>query len=77
MQNEIDTVEKYNIKALYYFCDETKKEKTALQQKLTGAHFSKSKTVHSFNELSQYGERAFIVDIIAVYHYYCTVSIVL
>ena len=77
VQNEIDTVEKYNIKALYYFCDETKKEKTALQQKLTGAHFSKSKTVHSFNELSQDGARALIDDIIAVYHYYCTGRIVL
>ncbi len=77
VQNEIDTVEKYNIKALYYFCDETKKEKTALQQKLTGAHFAKSKTVHSFNELSQDGARALLDDIIAVYHYYCTGRIVL
>lgn len=77
VQNEIDTVEKYNIKALYYFCDETKKEKTALQQKLTGARFAKSKTVHSFDELSQDGAQALIDDIIAVYHYYCIGRIVL
>ena len=30
VQAEIDTVKKHNIKALYYFCDETQKEKTAL-----------------------------------------------
>ena len=30
VQNEIDIVKKYNIKALYYFCDENQKEKTSL-----------------------------------------------
>lgn len=77
VQAEIDTVKKYNIKALYYFCDETQKEKTALEQSLMGAHFAKSKTVHSFSELSQDGARALIDDIIAVYHYYCTGRIIL
>lgn len=77
VQAEIDTVKKYNIKALYYFCDETKKEKTALEQSLMGAHYAKSKTVHSFNELSQNGAQALIDDIIAVYHYYCTGKIIL
>lgn len=42
-----------------------------------GAHFAKSKTVHSFNELSQDGAQALIDDIVAVYHYYCTGRIVL
>lgn len=77
VQAEIDTVKKYNIKALYYFCDETQKEKTTLEQSLMGAHFAKSKTVHSFDELSQSGSRALLDDIIAVYHYYCTGRIVL
>lgn len=77
VQAEIDTVKKYNIKALYYFCDETQKEKTALEQSLMGAHFAKSKTVHSFSELSQDGARALIDDIITVYHYYCTGRIAL
>lgn len=77
VQAEIDTVKKYNIKALYYFCDETQKEKTALEQSLMGAHFAKSKTVHSFSELSQDGARALIDDIIAVYHNYCTGRIIL
>lgn len=77
VQAEIDTVKKHNIKALYYFCDETKKEKTALEQSLRGAHFAKSKTVHSFNELSQDGAQSLIDDIIAVYHYYCSGRIVL
>ena len=62
VQAEIDTVKKYNIKALYYFCDEIQKEKTALEQSLMGAHFAKSKTVHSFSELSQDGARALIDD---------------
>lgn len=77
VQAEIDTVKKHNIKALYYFCDETQKEKTALEQSLMGAHFAKSKTVHSFSELSQDGAQALIDDIVAVYHYYCTGRIVL
>ena len=55
VQKEIDTVKKHNIKALYYFCDETQKEKTVLEQSLIGEQFAKSKTVHSFSELSQDG----------------------
>ena len=77
VQAEIDTVKKHNIKALYYFCDETQKEKTALEQSLMGARFAKSKTVHSFSELSREGVQALIDDIVAVYHYYCTGRIVL
>ena len=77
VQAEIDTVKKHNIKALYYFCDETQKEKTALEQSLMGAHFAKSKTVHSFCELSQDGAQALIDDIVAVYHYYCSGRVVL
>lgn len=72
VQAEIDTVKKYNIKALYYFCDENRKEKTALEQSLMGAHFAKSKTVHSFSELSKDGAQSIIDDIVTVYHYYCT-----
>jgi hypothetical protein len=71
VQAEIDTVKKYNIKALYYFCDEKKKDKTPLELSLMGASFSKCKTVHSFNELSQEGAHALINDIITVYHNYC------
>lgn len=71
VQAEVDTVKKRNIKALYYFCDETQKEKTALEQNLMGEHFAKSKTVHSFSELSQDGAHALIDEIIAIYHYYC------
>lgn len=77
VQAEIDTVKKHNIKALYYFCDETRKEKTTLEQSLMGAHFAKSKTVHNFSELSQDGAQALIDDIIAVYHYYCKGRIIL
>lgn len=45
VQAEIDTVKKNGIKALYYFCDETKKEKTTLEQSLQGAQFAKSRRV--------------------------------
>ena len=71
VQAEIDIVKKNNIKALYYFCDETKKEKTPLEQSLMGAQFAKSKTVHSFRELSQAGVQALIDDMIEIYHHYC------
>lgn len=76
VQAEVDTVKKFNIKALYYFCDENQKEKTALEQSLMGAHFAKSKTVHSFSELSKDGAQALIDDIVAVYHYYCIGKII-
>ena len=76
VQVEIDTVNKYKIKALYYFCDETQKEKTALEQSLMGANFAKSKTVHNFSDLSRNGARALIDDIITVYHHYCAGRIV-
>ena len=71
VQVEIDTVKKHNIKSFYYFCDETQKEKTALEQSMMGAHFAKSKTIHSFSELSQGGAQALIDEIVAIYHYYC------
>lgn len=72
VQAEIDTVKKYNIKALYYFCDEKQKEKTTIEQSLIGAQFTKSKTVHTFSELSKDGACAFINDLVTIYHYYCT-----
>lgn len=71
VQKEIDTVKRCNIKSLYYFCDETTKEKTAVEQGLMGATFAKSKTVHRFDELSQDGARALINDIVTIYLNYC------
>lgn len=68
---EIDVVQRNNIKALYYFCDENKKEKTSLEKSLMGANFAKSKTVHTFNELSKNGASALLNDIVLIYHYYC------
>ena len=77
VQAEIDIVQKQNIKALYYFCDENSSERTALELSLMGAHNAKSKTVHTFNELSKDSASALISDIIAIYHYYCKGKIVL
>lgn len=68
---EIDVVQRNNIKALYYFCDENQKEKTPLEKSLMGANFAKSKTVHTFNELSKNGATALLTDIVRIYHYYC------
>lgn len=68
---EIDVVQRNNIKALYYFCDENQKEKTPLEKSLMGANFAKSKTVHTFNELSKNGAAALLSDIVRIYHYYC------
>lgn len=71
VQAEIDTVRKREIKALYYFCAETSKEKTPLEQSLMGAKFSKSRTVQKFDELSSNSAQALINDIVDIYHYYC------
>lgn len=71
VQKEIDTVRKNNIKALYYFCDETSKEETAVQQGLKGAQYAKSATIHKFDDLIENGARDLINDIIATYHHYC------
>lgn len=68
---EIDVVQRNNIKALYYFCDENQKEKTPLEKSLMGANFAKSKTVHTFNDLSKNGATALFSDIVRIYHYYC------
>ncbi len=77
VQTEVDTVKKYNIKALFYFCDERSKEKTALEQSLEGANFAKSSTVHRFEDLSEDGACALKNDIIGIYHYYCKGKMIL
>lgn len=71
VQNEIDTAKRNNIKSIFYFCDETKKEMTPLQQSLLGANFAKSKTVHSFEELRNAGAQALVNDIVSIYESYC------
>ena len=71
VQKEIDVVRKKDIMALYYFCDETTKDKTELEKSLMGASFAKSKTVHHFSELSTNSAAALIDDIALIYHNYC------
>lgn len=71
VQKEIDIVKRNNKKALYYFCDETSKEKTAIEQSLVNSLYAKSKTVHRFEDLSQNGAQSLIDDISYIYHYYC------
>ena len=40
VQKEIDAVNKHGIKALYLFCDEKQKEKTPIEERMTGASFA-------------------------------------
>lgn len=71
VMDEIDTVKKNGIKALYYFCDEHSSEKTVVEQSLKGAKFAKNKTIHRFEDLVNDGLQDLINDIIGIYHYYC------
>ena len=70
VQKELDTVKKHNIKALYYFCDEFKKEITPLENSLMGAQYAKSKIIHNFSELSENGAQDLIEEIVTIYHNY-------
>lgn len=72
LQCIVDIIRKLKIKALYYFCDEFSKTKTALEQLVSNDNFSSCKTVHKFKELSQYGAQTLINDILTVYRYFCS-----
>ena len=60
VQREIDAAKRQHIKSLFYFCDETTKEKTSLELSLMGVSFAKSSIVHKFNDLIQNGARIFV-----------------
>ena len=68
VQKEIDIVKNKNIKAIYYFCDETSKEKTAVEEGLMGAN---CRTINKFSSLSENGAQGLINDITKIYHHYC------
>ena len=72
VQKEVDIVKKYKTMALFYFCDEDKKEKTALEKSMKGSNYAKIQTVHSFDKLSEESVAALMQDIVNIYHYYCT-----
>lgn len=71
VQEEIDVVNKNNIKSLYYFCNEITDNKTQLELSLKGAHFAKSTAVNKFDELSTKCAKELINDIVSIYHHYC------
>ncbi len=71
VQAEIDVVKRHKKKALFCFCDENSTEKTVLEKSLMGATYAKSKTVHSFAELSSCGVQWLVDDILNIYHNYC------
>ena len=71
VQKEIDIVKNKNIRAIYYFCDEISKEKTAVEESLIGEKFTKCKTIHKFSSLSENGAQGLINDITEIYHHYC------
>lgn len=53
VQIELETVSKYTIPALYYFCNEDSKEKTSTQIDLENAAMPKHTTIKSFSEFIQ------------------------
>lgn len=71
VQKEIDCAKKYKIKSLYYFCDETTKEKTPVENSLIGFQFVKTRIVNSFEELLAHSAQALIDDIVFIYRNYC------
>lgn len=71
VQKEVDTAKKYNIKSLYFFCDENSKEITPLQKSLFGAKNAKCSTIHHFDDICCNGAQALIDDILFIYHFYC------
>ncbi|MDA3732452.1 hypothetical protein PBV87_13245 [Niameybacter massiliensis] len=71
VQIEIDCVNKYKIKALYYFCDKDSTEKTPLQESIMGYNFAKSRVIHSFEEFITSGAQDLISDLIGIYKKYC------
>jgi len=77
VQKEIDIVKKYNIKALYYFCDGTSKEMTSLQKSLSGPEHAKAFTVHDFYDLVKDGAQGFIDDVTMIYRNYSRGRLVL
>ena len=71
VQKEIDAVNKHGIKALYLFCDEKQKEKTPIEERMTGASFAHTKRVHRFDDLCKEGVKSLVEDIVTIYHCYC------
>ena len=71
VQKEIDAVNKHGIKALYLFCDEKQKEKTPIEERMTGASFAHTKRVHRFDDLCKEGFKSLVEDIVTIYHCYC------
>ena len=71
VQKEVDTAKKYDIKSLYFFCDENSKEITPLQKSLYGPNKPKYSTIHHLDDICSNGAQALIDDIIFIYHCYC------
>ena len=71
VQKEIDAVNKHGIKALYLFRDEKQKEKTPIEERMTGASFAHTKRVHRFDDLCKEGFKSLVEDIVTIYHCYC------
>lgn len=70
VQNEIDVAMKHNIKSLFYFCDESSKEKTMLQEKLTGAVGNRFKEVKQFKDFIDRCSKDVVDELILVFRKY-------
>ena len=71
VQKEIDTAKKYNIKSLFYFCDQSSKAETPLQKSLKGAQHAKSVTIHDFKDIIKQVGLDLINDLATIYKHYC------
>lgn len=76
VQRAVDYARKNKIMSLYYFCDEQCKDKTAIEQSISGDKYAQSRTVNKFSELAEHGAQALIDDIVKIYHYYCMGKII-
>lgn len=68
---EVEIAKKYNIKSLFYFCDEFSKEETPLQEELKGINNATSYVIHDFKSIISQVEKDLKKDLINVYKYYC------
>ncbi|MEG1313330.1 MAG: hypothetical protein RSD40_03350, partial [Bacilli bacterium] len=77
VQNELDIVNKYSIKAMYYFCNSKSKEKSGLQRSLEGPGKPKYKEVAVFEDLLESSFQGLIDEISFIYEQYCSYGLIL
>ena len=67
VQSEINRARELQLKQIYIFCDENKKEPTILQNEIKESLSQKYKTVHEFSDIVEMVFTSVIQDVLAVY----------